>query len=117
MISISSCAKRAVLAIALFGGIVCVAQADGSSNSRFGSDGYAYFNEARPVVDKARSEFRQEKKGLPESYYQELSSPGPEWHLAPAAVDKSREKFRQVNPKGVAFTEYQALSSNSSRWQ
>jgi hypothetical protein len=111
-----SCAKSVVLAIALFGGIVCVAQADGSSNSRFGSDGYAYFNQARPVVDKARSEFRQEKTRLPESYYQGLSSSGPEWRPIPS-IDKSGEKFLQRNPKGVAFTEYQALSSNSSRWQ
>jgi|SRR3954470_935577 hypothetical protein len=116
MSSNSSCAKRAVLAIALFGGIPCVAHADGSSNSRFGGDGYTYFNEARPVVNKARSEFRQQKTGLPESYYQGLSSPGPEWHPE-ATIDKSGEKFHQGNPRGVAFSEYQALSSNSSRWQ
>ena len=116
MSSKSSFANSAVIAIALFGGIACVAHADGSSNSRFGGDGYVYFNESRPVVDTARTEFRQEKKGLPESYYQALSSPGPEWHSAPV-IDKSGEKFRQGNPKGVQFNEYQALSSNSSRWQ
>ena len=112
----SSFFTTAGLAIVLYGGIVCVACADGSSNSRFGGDGYAYFNETKPIVEKARSEFRQEKKGLPETYYQGLSSSGPEWHPAPE-INKSDARFRQGNPSGIPFSEYQAQSSNSSRWQ
>ena len=70
-----SVTKTIMVALALVGGVAGVAQADDSSLSRFGGDGYVYFNEARPVVSKAPRAFRlNNPNGLPESYYQSLSS-------------------------------------------
>ena len=107
MNSKSSMIGPIAVAVAFYGGVAGVAHADGNSLSRFGGDGYAYFNEQRPIVDKARSEFRRDNpKGLPESHYQGLSSWGPEWHLAPE-ISKSGAKFRQGNLSGIPFSEYQ----------
>ena len=59
----------------LFMAAAGTAWADGSSLSRFGGEGWVYFNEGMPRVSTERSTFRQQDpKGLPEGYYQGLSS-------------------------------------------
>jgi hypothetical protein len=110
-------ARNIVIAVTMAVGFVAAARADDSSLSRFGGEGWRFFDEQRETATKERSEFRQQNAhGLPTSYYQAMSSPGPSYH-EPAVIDKTAPKFRETNAKGLAFDNYQALSSNSAQWQ
>jgi hypothetical protein len=110
-------ARNILIALTMAAGFVAAARADDSSLSRFGGEGWRFFDEQRVSATKERSEFRQQNRhGLPTSYYQAMSSWGPAYH-EPPVVDQTAPKFRATNPKGLAFEDYQALSSNSGQWQ
>ena len=106
-----------VLATALVAGISSFARADDNSLNRFGGDGYAYFHQDKPIVNNARSPFRESyPQGLSQAQYQTLSSEGPAWQPASAPIDKSPSTFRQAYPQGVSERELQALSSEGAAW-
>jgi hypothetical protein len=108
--STASITQRITLAVALLG-VIGIAYADGSSLSRFGGDGYAYFSQQMPIVNKARSEFRKDNpKGLPESYHQEVSSGGDQnGSPPPTSTDRERHYARAVQ------TEYRSVTIRRCR--
>ena len=66
--------KSIALTAALVAGVSGMAHADDNDMSLWGGDGYAYFHQSKPVVDKARSAWSQDNPhGLPERQYQALS--------------------------------------------
>jgi hypothetical protein len=104
--------KSIALAAALAAGISGIARADDNSMSRFGGDGYAYFNSA--PVSKAPSAWRQANpSGVSERELQALSSEGLGYDFQRPTFDKSPSAWRQANPNGVSERELQALSSSS----
>jgi len=112
MNSKSSMLKSIALAAALAAGISGIARADDNSMSRFGGDGYAYFNSA--PVSKAPSAWRQANpNGVSEGVLQAESSEGLGYDFQHFTFDKSPSAWRQANPNGVSERELQALSSSS----
>jgi hypothetical protein len=110
--------KSMAVIAALVAGVSGIARADDNSMTRFGGDGYAFFNENKPVVDKAPSAFRQTNPhGLSEKQLQALSDESQVYQLQQPVIDKTPSTFRQTNPHGLSFGDYEALSSESAFWQ
>jgi hypothetical protein len=110
--------KGMAVIAALMAGISGVARADDNSMTRFGGDGYAYFHENKPVVDKAPSAFRETNPhGLSFRQEQALSDESQVYQLQQPAIDHAASTFRQTNPHGLSFGDYEALSSESAFWQ
>ena len=102
--------KSIALAAALAASISGVARADDNSMSRFGGDGYAYFNST--PVSKAPSAWRQANpNGVSERELQALSSEGLGYDFQRPTFDKSPSAWRLANPNGVSEQDLQALSS------
>jgi hypothetical protein len=110
--------KSIAVTVALVAGISGIARADDNDMTRFGGDGYAFFHENKPVVDKAPSTFRQTNPhGLSFRQEQALSDESQVYQLQQPVIDKTPSTFRQTNPHGLSFGEYEALSSESAFWQ
>ena len=106
------------LTTALMVSLSGVASADDNSMSRFGGDGYAYFHQDKPIVDKAPSTFRESHpNGLSERQLQALSSLGLAYTFQMFTFDRAPSQWRRSHPDGLSEGELQALSSNSSLWQ
>ena len=109
--------KGVVAATVLAAAVSGIARADDNSMSRFGGDGYAYFNSA--PIDKAPSAWRQANpNGVPERQLQAESSEGLGYdsHYERPTFDKAPSEWRQANPNGVSEQELQALSSEAYSW-
>ena len=112
--------KTVLFATALMASASGVASAGANDNSmsRFGGDGYAYFHQDRPIVDKAPSTFRESHpNGLSERQFQALSSEGLGYTFQMFAFDRTPSEWRRSHPNGLSEGELLALSSNSSLWQ
>src|SRR6266478_2023025 len=102
--------KSMAFATALLAGISGIARADDNSMTRFGGDGYAYFHESKPIVDKTPSEWRQANPhGLTFRQEQALSDESQVYQLQQPVIDRTPSTFRQTNPHGLTFGDYQAL--------
>lgn len=106
------------VAVALAAGISGIARADDNSMTRFGGDGYAYFHESKPIVDKTPSQWRADNPhGLSFAQEEALSDESQVYQLTKPVIDRSPSTFRQTNPHGLTFGDYQALSNESAFWQ
>jgi len=98
--------KSIVVVAALVSGVSGMARADDNSMSRFGGDGYAYFNSA--PVDKAPSAWHQANpNGVPERELQAESYECLVYDFQRPNFDKSPSAWRQANPNGVSEHELQ----------
>jgi hypothetical protein len=110
--------KSMAVIAALVAGVSGVARADDNDMTRFGGEGYAFFHENKPIVDKAPSTFRQTNPhGLSEKQLEALSDESQVYQLQQPVIDKTASTFRQTNPHGLSFGDYEALSSESAFWQ
>jgi len=108
-----SMSMKTVLAAALLAAAVS-SHADDNGMAP-GGDGYAYFHQDRPIVDKSVPTFRQTNPaGIPIAAYEALSSPNaPEYQPAPL-IDKTQPTFAQTNPHGIPIATYEALSASNA---
>jgi hypothetical protein len=110
--------KSMAVAAALLAGISGMARADDNSMTRFGGDGYAYFHENKPIVDKTPSEWRFENPhGLTFRQEQALTDESQVYQLQKPVIDRAPSNFRATNPRGLSIGDYEALSSESAFWQ
>jgi hypothetical protein len=110
--------KSMAVTFALVAGVSGIARADDNSMTRFGGDGYAFFHENKPIVDKAPSTFRQTNPhGLSERQLEALSDESQVYQLQQPVFDKAPSTFHATNPHGLTFGDYEALSSESAFWQ
>jgi hypothetical protein len=110
--------KSMVVTVALVAGVSGIARADDNDMTRFGGDGYSFFHENKPIVDKAPSTWRQDNPhGLSFRQEQALSDESQVYQLQQPVIDRTPSTFRQTNPHGLTFGDYQALSSESAFWQ
>jgi len=108
-----SMSMKTVLAAAL---LAAAASSHADDNDMApGGDGYAYFHEDRPVVDKTVPTFGQTNPtGIPIATYEALSSPiAPEYQPAPV-IDKTQPTFATTNPHGIPIATYEALSASNA---
>ena len=122
----SSASGKLVVATALALAASGVAIADDNSTSRFGGDGYAYFNQPMRGNAAVIAAWRQDHpNGLSNRELQALSSSSlaasafqldyPSSVFARAPADQS---WRQGHPNGLTERELQALSSSAlAVWQ
>jgi hypothetical protein len=110
--------RTVVLTTALMASVSGVASADDNGMSRLGGDGYAYFHQDKPIVDKSPSTFRESHpNGLSEHQFEALSSEGLGYTFQVFAFDRAPSEWRRSHPNGLSEGELQALSSNSNLWQ
>jgi hypothetical protein len=110
--------RTVVLTTALMAGVSGVAGADDNGLSRFGGDGYAYFHQDTPAVDKAPSTFHESHpNGLSERQFEALSSEGLGYTFQVFTFDRAPSEWRRGHANGLSEGELQALSSNSRLWQ
>jgi hypothetical protein len=103
---------RSAILIVTFGMIASgLAIADDSSLSRFGGDGYAYFNQDDPGHQRISAGPR------PTSVPDEGESKASRSPRAAADGEKRLRGRWWSSDGGRSYEEYQALSSNSGRWQ
>jgi|SRR5450631_2303692 hypothetical protein len=107
--------KSIALTAALAAGVSGMAHAGDNSMSRFGGDGYAYFNSA--PIDKGPSAWRQANpNGVSERQLQAESSEDLGYDFQRFTFDRSASAWRQANPNGVSEHDLQALSSEAYAW-
>jgi hypothetical protein len=111
--------KSIVLGAALMAGASDFAGADDSSMNPFTGDSYAYFDggnlpkTGNPAFDTSPSSWRQSHPdGVPNSYYQNLTTFGMTWKPAPV-LDRAPSSWRQTHPQGLPEREMQALWSEA----
>ena len=109
--------KSIALTAALLAGVSGMAQADDNDMSLFGGDGYAYFHQSKPVVDKARSVWSQTTTWAVGTAIPGLcrTNRNPTNSRRPSGPDTS--SWRESHPHGLTERELQAMSNEDPTWQ
>ena len=118
-----SSSKYFAIGAALVLGPSGIALADDNSMTRFGGDGYAYFQQDKPAVSNAPSAYRQfDARRLSLNEFQALAWDGKPWQLpnpsdatVMASMDAAKA-WRQSHPHGLPLSVYYALSADGRPW-